>query len=103
MAMMEISVVPLGTGSTSLSHYVAEAVRVVEQAGLEYEVGPMSTVVVGDVERLLALARQMHERPFALGAQRVATTIRIDDRRDKPLSIRGKVQAVQEKLQNRPR
>ncbi|MGB9723540.1 MAG: MTH1187 family thiamine-binding protein [Chloroflexia bacterium] len=98
MAMMEISVVPLGTGSTSLSHYVAEVVRVVEQAGVEYEIGPMSTVVVGDVERLFALARQMHERPFALGIQRVATTIRIDDRRDKPLSIQGKVQAVREKL-----
>lgn len=98
MAMMEISVVPLGTGSTSLSHYVAEVVRVLEQAGVEYEIGPMSTVVVGDVERLLALARKMHERPFEMGVQRVATTIRIDDRRDRPLSIQGKVRAVREKL-----
>ncbi len=98
MAMMEISVVPLGTGSTSLSHYIAEAVRVLEQAGMEYEIGPMSTVVVGDLEHLFALARKMHERPFALGVQRVATSIRIDDRRDKPLSIQGKVQAVREKV-----
>lgn len=98
MAMMEISVVPLGTGSTSLSHYVAEVVRVLEQAGVEYEIGPMSTVVVGDVERLFALAQKMHERPFEMGVQRVATTIRIDDRRDRPLSIQGKVRAVREKL-----
>lgn len=98
MAMMEICVVPLGTGTTSLSAYVAEVVRVLEASGLEYELGPMSTVVVGELGDLLAVARQMHERPFAMGALRVATTIRIDDRRDKPLSIRGKVQAVREKL-----
>lgn len=98
MAMMEISVVPIGTASPSLSHYVAGVIRVLEEAGLEYELGAMGTVVVGEVDELLAVARKMHEQPFAMGALRVATTIKIDDRRDKPLTIQGKVQAVREKL-----
>ncbi len=98
MAMMEISVVPIGTTTPSISDYVAGVVRLVQEAGLEYELGPMGTVVVGEIGSLLALARQMHEQPFAMGARRVATTIKIDDRRDKPLSIAGKVRAVQEKL-----
>ncbi len=98
MAMMEISIVPIGTATPSLSSYVAGVIRVLEAAGLEYELEPMGTVVVGEVEQLLAVARQMHEEPFAMGARRVATTIKIDDRRDQPLSIAGKVRAVQEKL-----
>jgi len=98
MAMMEISVIPIGTGSPSLSAYVAAVVRVLEEAGLEYELGAMGTVVVGEVERLLAVARKMHEQPFTMGAVRVATTIKIDDRRDKPLTIQGKLRAVREKL-----
>lgn len=98
MAMMEISVVPIGTASPSLSHYVAGVIRVLEEAGLEYELGAMGTVVVGEVDELLAVARKMHEQPFAMGALRVATTIKIDDRRDKALTIQGKVQAVREKL-----
>lgn len=98
MAMMEISVVPIGTASPSLSAYVAGVIGVLEEAGLEYELGAMGTVVVGEVDELLAVARRMHERPFTMGALRVATTIKIDDRRDKALTIRGKVQAVREKL-----
>ena len=58
MAMIEISVVPIGTGTPGLSAYVAGVVRVLETAGLEYQLGPMGTVVVGEVEQLLAVARR---------------------------------------------
>jgi uncharacterized protein (TIGR00106 family) len=102
MAMMEISIVPIGTGTASISAYVAGVLRVVEESGLEYELEPMGTVVVGEVKQLLALALRMHELPFAMGALRVATTIKIDDRHDKPLTIAGKVRAVREKLQGTP-
>ena len=41
-----------------------------------------------------ALVQQMHQVPFDMGAQRVVTTIKIDDRRDKPVTIDGKLNAV---------
>jgi len=40
----------------------------------------------------------MHESPFGGGAQRVSTLIKIDDRRDSPHTIEGKVRSVTEKL-----
>jgi uncharacterized protein YqgV (UPF0045/DUF77 family) len=40
----------------------------------------------------------MHEQPFGQGAARVSTLIKIDDRRDKPGSIEGKIRSVREKL-----
>jgi len=98
MAVMEISVVPIGTGSPSISHYVAECVAIVREKGLRYEVTSMGTNVEGDLRELLSVAEQMHELPFKRGAQRVVTSIKIDDRRDKRLSMRGKKEAVEKKL-----
>jgi uncharacterized protein (TIGR00106 family) len=98
MAIMEISVVPIGTESTSVSPFVAECVKIVEQQGLTYEVTSMGTEVEGEVDDLLKLAANMHRAPFARGVQRVLTTIRIDERRDKELRIAGKKAAVRKRL-----
>lgn len=96
--MMEISVVPVGTGSPSLSPWVADCLKVLEEHGVKYELTPMGTQVEGPVELLLEIARKMHEVPFRKGALRVVTTIKIDDRRDKELTLEGKRRAVMEKL-----
>ena len=101
MAVMEISVVPIGTSSASVSEYVADCVKVLEEEGVVYEVTPMGTQVEGEPGRLLEMALQMHEVPFRKGALRVLTTIRIDDRRDKPLTLRGKREAVKRHLGKR--
>ena len=101
MAIMEISVIPIGTESPSVSPFVAECVKIVEQQGLHYEVTSMGTEIEGDVAALLNVAAQMHRAPFAKGAQRVVTTIKIDERRDKELSITGKKQAVLKRLKER--
>ncbi len=91
-------ITPLGTGSPSLSAYVAKVHKVLEEAGIKYQLTPMSTIVEGDVDEILSVARKMHEVLFNEGVQRVVTSIRIDDRRDKKLTMEGKVKAVIEKL-----
>ena len=99
MAVAEISVVPLGTGTPSLSDYVAGAIRVLQgEPGIKYEVTAMATIIEADMDKLLSLAGRMHQTAFEAGAKRVVTTIKIDDRRDKPLSISGKLDAVRAKL-----
>lgn len=98
MAIMEISCVPIGTGSTSISSFVAACVRLVKQEGLTYEVNAMGTVVEGELDALLSLAMRMHRAPLQAGAQRVLTTIRIDERLDKKLGIAEKKEAVYSKL-----
>jgi uncharacterized protein (TIGR00106 family) len=99
MAMIDISVVPVGTKTPSVSQYVAGAVRILRnEPGIKYELTAMNTIIEGELEQLLTLARKMHLSAFSAGASRVVTTIRIDDRRDKPLTMQGKVAAVKEKL-----
>ncbi|RKZ21347.1 thiamine-binding protein [bacterium] len=98
MAIMEISVVPVGTGGTSLSKYVARAFEVVRKSNLKYELTPMGTVIEGPIDELFNLAREIHEVCFSMGIKRVLTTIKIDDRRDREGTMEQKKRSVEEKL-----
>ncbi len=99
MAIVEVTIAPFGTGSTSLSRYVAGCHRVLEQEkNLKYMLTPMGTVIEGDLDLVLKTVRKMHEVPFDEGAKRVSTLIRIDDRRDKKGTMEGKIESVQSKL-----
>jgi len=101
MAIAEISVVPLGTKTASVSQYVARAVRVLEgKKDIKYDLTAMGTIVEGDLDRILALVKKMHEEVFKEGVARVLTTVKIDDRRDKVQSAKGKVDSVRKKLQS---
>jgi uncharacterized protein (TIGR00106 family) len=95
----EIHVVPLGTATTSLSHYVAACLDTIKQAqGISYQLTAMGTIIQGPLEQVLELAQKIHEVPFAMGAKRVATTIYIDDRRDRLATMEDKVKAVLSKI-----
>ncbi|MBP1706444.1 MAG: hypothetical protein H6Q39_168 [Chloroflexi bacterium] len=101
MALMEITVVPLGAG-TSLSKYVAKAIRALESVPeVDYELTSMGTIVLGRMDRLLEAAQKMHQAVLDAGAQRVETIIRIDDRRDKTVTLASKLAAVQKELGDR--
>ena len=98
MPVCEISVIPVGTGSSSISEYVAEAHRVIRKSGLKSQLGPMCTSVEGDLDKILTVVRKMHEAVFGEGVARVLTTVRIDDRRDKAQDMKGKVDSLKKKL-----
>jgi uncharacterized protein (TIGR00106 family) len=99
MAIAEISIVPLGTKTPSVSQYVARAIKVLEKENdMKYEITPMGTIVEGDLDRILAVVRKMHEGVFGEGVARVSTTVKIDDRRDKAQGMKDKVDSLRKKL-----
>jgi len=98
VAILAISVTPIGTGTPSVGDYVADAVRVIEASGLPHRLNAMHTEVEGDLEQLLALIPRIHHACFARGAQRVSTVVKIDDRRDAPSSMEAKVGSVRAKI-----
>jgi uncharacterized protein (TIGR00106 family) len=101
MAIVQVTIVPLGTGTPSVGEYVADVIRVLEQADerINYQLTPMSTIIEGELDDLLAVVRRLHEVPFENGAMRVSTSITIDDRRDKKGTMEQKLRSVEEKLQ----
>lgn len=97
----EVSIVPIGTGDTGVSVFVAEAVKALEKVAesndLRYHVCTMGTVIEGDLDSVWQAVRAMQEAMIAVGAKRLLTTLRIDDRRDKEETLERKRQAVAEK------
>jgi uncharacterized protein (TIGR00106 family) len=100
MAIVEVTIIPIGTATTSLSSYVADLVKELEQAPepIHYEITAMSTIIEGTLEDLFQVIRRLHEVPFLNGASRVSTSIKIDDRRDMAASMEQKMKSVAEKL-----
>jgi uncharacterized protein (TIGR00106 family) len=99
MAIAEVSVVPLGTKTPSVSQYVARSVKVLEQEkDIKYETTAMGTIIEGNLDRILAVVKEMHEGTFGEGVARVITMVEIDDRRDKVQDMKAKLDSLKKKL-----
>jgi uncharacterized protein (TIGR00106 family) len=97
--IVEVSVVPLGTGDCSLSKYVADCLEVVKKReDLKFQLTPMGTIIEGPLDSVLEAIKLMHEVPFNAGVRRVVTTIKIDDRRDIRSCMKRKVDSVLNKM-----
>ena len=96
--LAEISVAPSDHWD-HMSPYVAESVQIIKNSGLEYQLGPMGTVIEGDPEEVFDLLKLLHlnMRKHSL---RVSTSVKIDDdvRRSSGRLI-GKVVAVENQMQ----
>jgi uncharacterized protein (TIGR00106 family) len=91
----EISIVPIGTGDTGLSGYIAACLEVLERRkDISYRLTPMGTIIEGSLDKVLEAVQKMHEVPFNKGASRVVTFLKIDDRRDKQATMADKIESV---------
>ncbi|PLS15246.1 hypothetical protein CVD28_23240 [Bacillus sp. M6-12] len=102
MAIADVTVIPVGTEGPSVSEYVADIHRILEKYSekgvIRFQLTPMNTIIEGDLANLFEVIQEIHESPFSKGISRVATSIRIDDRRDKQSTMEGKLKAVEARL-----
>ncbi|MGM0499064.1 MTH1187 family thiamine-binding protein [Halanaerobium congolense] len=99
MVIAELTVVPLGTESTSLSSYVAGCHQVLKNQDIvKYRLTPMGTILEGELDDIFEITKKMHEVPFENDAFRVITNLKIDDRRDKEAAMDKKINSVEKKL-----
>lgn len=94
MALLEISVTPVGTGDTSFSSVVQAALQAAEEQGVKFQVTPTGTVLEGELPRVLAVAQAMHEAAFRSQAARVVSNIHVDDRRDQRQTMEHAIKAA---------
>ena len=97
----EISIVPIGTSDTSMSKEIAaayDAIRNIKNLK-KVTLTPMSTQVESDnLDYVFQAIHAAHDSAKSVGANRVISTIRIDERLDKPNTLDEKVQSVKTKV-----
>lgn len=100
MAIMEISIIPVGTKDTSISKYIVSSEKALKESKVNRcEITAMGTLVEApSLRELLSIAEKMHQKALSSGAKRVVTHILIDDRKDKKLTLKGKVSSLKQKL-----
>ena len=97
MSIAEFSIHPIGTG-TSVSRYVKRALQVISKIeGLVYQVTPMATILQArDVRTILKAVEESHSALRFMGARRISSTLRIDERLDKPRTMSDKTESVKD-------
>ena len=94
---IDLCLIPLGVG-TSLSPYIAACHKIIEQTGLDYELGPNGTALEGDWEEVFSCVKACHEAVHQMGATRIYTSLKVNTRSDRNHSFREKIQSVQSAL-----
>ena len=95
MIIAEISIVPVGTKTASVSKYVAKAVEELKKIGLNPELTGMGTEFEAEnIEKVLEAFKVVHESVFKEECVRVVTSLKVDERRDKEGSIKQKKKSV---------
>ncbi len=93
--LVDISVEPIGTSSTSISKYVKIAFEVLKKRGLKFYPAPsMTTIELDDLTLLGSIIKEINDRLEKEGVKRVVTIVKIDDRRDKENSIDHKLDVI---------
>lgn len=101
MALMQITVIPLGTARPSVGEYIADIEIFLRDKGVEHSLHDMGTVIAGTTDELLTLAGEIHRLPFTRGVQRVVTNITLDERLDVERKIYEKQESVIRRLNER--
>ena len=95
MIISQLSIAPVGK-DISLSKYVKKVISVLKENNIKFETNDMATVIeTEDLETLFKVVEKAHKAVIESGAQRVITELKIDDRRDKNITIGTKIKSLQ--------
>ncbi len=92
--LLQLSIVPLGRGR-SISPDLADIVRIIQASGLDYRITATATILEGNWEQLMDVARKCHLK-MREKTERVLTLMKIDDYADRTHRITRAVEAIEQ-------
>ena len=93
----DLCIIPMGVG-VSVSKYVAECERILQNAGLRTQLHAYGTNIEGEWDAVFAAIKACHEQIHAMGAPRISTTLKFGTRIDREQTMEDKIQSVRGKL-----
>ncbi len=90
---IDLCLVPIGVG-TSLSPYIKECKKIIEECNLVHELGANGTAIEGEWEEVFECVKKCHEQIHDNGAPRIYTSIKVNTRIDKKQTFIDKLKSV---------
>lgn len=92
--IVDFCLIPLGA-DISLSPYIAECQRILEQLKIKHRLHAFGTNIEGEWEVVMDAVKRCHLRVHEMGAPRITSTLKIGTRTDKDQSMDSKVAHVE--------
>ena len=94
MVIASLAIFPTSEGA-SVSRFVKEVLRVLDESGLKHQTGGMNTTIEApDLETLFSVIAKAHDVLAGMGAQRIHIDLNVDHRLDKDSSIASKLKSL---------
>ena len=94
MILGELAIFPTSEGS-SVSKYVKEVIKVIENSGLKSYTGGMATTIEApNLRALFDVIEETDRILVEMGAQRIHIDLRVDHRLDKDATVKSKLAAL---------
>ncbi len=97
--IVDFTISPVGVGE-SLSSYVADMFKIIQESGLSYEQHSMGTNIEGNWDEVMTVIKECKDRMLQQ-ANRISVSIKIDERKGVTNGISNKVASAKAKLENK--
>ncbi|MGN8644501.1 thiamine-binding protein [Gracilibacillus sp. HCP3S3_G5_1] len=86
-ALVSIQIIPKTPNGEDSIPFVDEAIKIIEQAGVKYQVNPLETTMEGNLGELLAVIEKMNQRMHELHCPSVISQVKIYSHKDHQASM----------------
>ncbi|MBS4178656.1 MTH1187 family thiamine-binding protein [Lederbergia citrea] len=76
-ALISIQIIPKTKNGENVIPYVDEAIKIIQESGVKYEVHPLETTMEGELHELMNVIEKMNERMIEIGSSNVISQVKI--------------------------
>ena len=99
MVLAEFSMFPTDKGE-SVSQYVSQVLKVIDESGLTYQLTPMGTILEGEWSEVMAVITACFEQLQAQ-CRRISTNLKVDYREGSQSRMHSKIDKLETILQKK--
>ncbi|QPC45944.1 thiamine-binding protein [Mangrovibacillus cuniculi] len=76
-SLVSVQIIPKTPNGKDVIPFVDEAITLIHESGLPYQVNPLDTTIEGEMTEVLSLVERMNEKMVELGCHNVITQMKI--------------------------
>lgn len=76
-SLVSIQIIPKTKNGENVIPYVDEAIRIIDESGIKYEVHPLETTMEGELEHIFTVIKKMNEKMIEIGSSNVISQIKV--------------------------